>query len=172
MNMKIFIVILLVILAVIYLMDLNCGKESFDSNSNSNLMYINSYTPEPIDYSTRKQDCNELTYNPEKCVVDTVIPSGSDVCDNSLTPITNNQKEYKKNKKIKKTPNLSLRYDFDLLSSFNGAQLNDIQTKQEPKNSTGKTNSREGKYYVDNSFDLETEIRSLNSLENDLISNY
>jgi len=164
MNIKIFIVILLVILAVIYLMDLNLGKEGFDPN----LMYTNSYTPEPVDYSTRNQDCNELTYNPEKCIINTVIPSGVNVCTNSLSPITNNQKECKKNKKTKKNPNVSLRYDFDLLSSFNDAQQNDIQTRQETSNNIRKQED----YYVNNSFDLKTEIRSLNSLENDLISNY
>jgi hypothetical protein len=148
-----FIVILVVILVVIYFMD--CKKEGFNPNS----MYLNSYTPEPVDYSTRKQDCNELTWSPDKCVVDTVIPPNVNVCTSSLSPITNNQKECNgKNKKTKKNPTVSLRYDFDLLPSFNNAQQNDIGEKQ-PNN-------------MENSVDLETDIRSLNSLENDLISNY
>lgn len=154
MNLKIFIVILVIILLVIYF---SSQKENFDPN----LMYLNSSTPEPVDYSTRKQDCNELTWSPTKCVVDTVVPPNVNVCNESLTPVTNNQKACKVTKKTKNNPTVSLQYDFDLLPSFNNAQQNDIVTTQ-PKE----------KNHHSNSVDLETDVRSLNSLENDLISNY
>ena len=165
----VFIVVLVVILLVIYFIDCRSSKENF----NPNLMFSNSYTPEPVDYTTRAQDCNELTWSPSKCVVNTVVPPNVNVCGKSLSPITNNQKECGKNKKTKSkskpNPTVSLKYDFDLLPSFNNAQQNDILDGQETfKN----INTSKSDNYVSNSFDLETDIRSLNSLENDLISNY
>jgi hypothetical protein len=148
-NSSVFIVVLIVILVIIYV-----GQgyfEKFDPNL--------SQSYQPVNYNTLTQDCNELTWSPSKCTVSTVIPKGKNVCNDDLSPITNNQKELKKKKKdLKKSPTVSLQYDFDLLSSFNNAQisnpdkLNDIKDK--------------------NNYELVTDIRSLNSLENDLISNY
>ena len=167
MNLRIFIVILVVILLVIYYIDHSLSKEGF----NPNLMFSNSYTPEPVDYTTRAQNCNELTWSPSECVVNTVVPSNTNVCGESLSPVTNNQKECGRNKKnkSKQNPTVSLRYDFDLLPSFNNAQQDDIQDKQELFNNVDTLKSNN---YVSNDFDLETDIRSLNSLENDLMSNY
>ena len=111
---------------------------------------------QPVNYNTLEQDCNQLTWTPSECTTKTVIPKGKNVCNDDLTPITNNQKEYKKKKKdLKKSPTLSLQYDFDLLSSFNNAQISN-------PNDINNNNNQE----------LITDIRSLNSLENDLISNY
>ena len=143
----IFIVILIFILFFIYLYDLYFVEKFNNIYLNNNLQ---SY--EPVDYNIRKQDCNELTYNPKNCVVETVIPKNKKVCNNSLTPISNNDIDIKKNKKSKKNPSTSLQYDFDLLSSFNNSQLNNLNNNVH--------------------IDTKTDIRSLNSIENDLISNY
>ena len=150
-NSSVFIVVLIVILAIIYIGQKHL--DHFNSNSNSNL----TQTLQPVNYNTLEQDCNQLTWTPSKCTVETVIPKGENVCNDNLSPITNNQKEYKKKKKeIKKSPTLSLQYDFDLLSSFNNAQIS---------NSAELNN-------LNNNQELFTDIKSLNSLENDLISNY
>ncbi len=140
-------VLLVIILVIVYFFEKKI--DNFDPN------LTQSY--EPVNYNTRKQNCNELTYSPDKCYVETVIPENKIVCGDNLTPITNNQKECKKSKKdtsknsdISKRPSVSLQYDFDLLSSFNGAQIDNTKTNN----------------------DLMTDVRSLNSLENDLISNY
>lgn len=133
MNLFYFIVVLVIILVIFYLFK---SKEGFN--------YDLAYTYETVDYNTRKQKCNELTFNPNPCTVETVIPSDQYVCNESLTPIDNNNKECRRPNKEKKNKNLSLEYNFDLLPSFNNAQQ----------------------------YDLKTDVRSLNSLENDLISNY
>jgi len=118
---------------------------------------------EPVNYDTKKQNCNELTYSPEECVVDTVVPSNKIVCSKTLSPITNNQIDYvnkNKNKKKSKNPTISLNYDFDLLSSFNNAQQNDTY-KQNDDMDELKTWD-----------ELKTDVHSLNSIENDIMSNY
>lgn len=150
------IIILLVILVVFYLFDMYVkSNEPFFSNPN----LLQSY--EPVNYNNRNQKCNELTYNPSKCTVETVVPTNKIVCNKSLRPITNNDIDCdKRKKKTKKNPTLSLQYDFDLLPSFNQAQ------QQTPNNTSDNKN------YINNSIESITDIRSLNSLENDLISNY
>jgi hypothetical protein len=149
-NSSIFIVVLIVIFVIIYTGQNNLDQ--FDPNLSQSF--------QPVNYNTLKQDCNELTWSPSKCTVSTVIPKGKNVCNENLSPITNNQKECKrKNKDLKKNPTVSLQYDFDLLSSFNNAQ---ISNSDELNNFKINNNDHE----------LITDIRSLNSLENDLISNY
>lgn len=134
MNFINFILVIVVVFVVIYIHHihtetfLNLSMNQFESE------------PNPVNYNTRKQNCNELTYDPAKCNVETVVPSNKIVCNENLTPQTNNQKESKK--KNKKNPGLKLQYNFDLEKSFNNAQINDLETK------------------------------SLNDLENDLLSNY
>lgn len=155
-NSSVFIVTLIVILVIIYL-----GQNNLD-NFDPNL--AQSY--QPVNYNTLEQDCNQLTWSPSKCKVNTVIPSNVNVCNNELTPITNNQKECKKRKKdLKKRPTVSLQYDFDLLSSFNNAQINNS-----PNQNTNNQNMNNQN--MNNGTELLTDVRSLNSLENDLISNY
>jgi hypothetical protein len=149
-----FILVLIVILVIIFI-----GQgywENFDP--------ILSQSYQSVNYNTLKQDCNELTWSPSKCNVSTVIPKNINVCNDDFTPITNNQKEHKKKKKdLKKNPTLSLQYDFDLLSSFNDAQITNQQLGDPDKLNNLKNI---------NNYELITDIRSLNSLENDLISNY
>ena len=151
-NSSIFIVVLVMILLII-----SVGQkylENFDPNLSQSF--------QPVNYNTLEQDCNQLTWSPSKCTVPTVIPKDKNVCNDDLLPITNNQKEYKKKKKeIKKRPTVSLQYDFDLLSSFNNAQIS---------NPDEENNQYKAKNL--NNYELITDIRSLNSLENDLISNY
>lgn len=164
-----FILVMVVVLVIFYIGDIVGSKST--ENFNPNLAWINSYSYEPVDYNTRIQNCNELTYNPDKCDVDTVIPPVVNVCGETLTPITNNEKEVRKNKKQleKKNPTLSLEYDFDLLSSFNNAQIDNINKNNINKSNNGPNRKQQKQYNID---DLMTEVRSLNSLENDLISNY
>lgn len=153
-NSSIFIVTLIVVLVIIFI-----GQNNLD-NFDPNL----SQSYQPVNYNTLEQDCNQLTWSPSKCTVETVIPSNINVCNEELTPITNNQKECKKRKKdLKKRPSVSLQYDFDLLSSFNNAQID---------NSPNKNNQNVNNKNVNDDIELLTDIRSLNSLENDLISNY
>lgn len=153
-NSSIFIVMLIVVLVIIFI-----GQNNLD-NFDPNL----SQSYQPVNYNTLEQDCNQLTWSPSKCTVETVIPSNINVCNEELTPITNNQKECKKRKKdLKKRPSVSLQYDFDLLSSFNNAQID---------NSPNKNNQYVNNKNVNDDIELLTDIRSLNSLENDLISNY
>ena len=189
-----FIILLIVILVFFYLYEY-LYREKFISGYDPSF-----FNPEPVDYNTRKQDCGELTYTPTDCVVDTVVPSNKIVCNKSLSPITNNdianQKTCKDNaektdkdktdkdkaEKIKvdkvkvdkvkankdvenkKNPTLSLKYDFDLLSSFNNSQIEKKENDVYVKNNFGDE--------LETFNDLKTDVRSLNSLENDLISNY
>lgn len=156
-NSIVFIVLSIVILAIIYMGQNNLGSlDNFDSNLSQSYQQVN--------YNTREQDCNQLTWSPSKCSIKTVIPSNKNVCDDELTPITNNQKECKKRKK-EKNKNVKLQYDFDLLPSFNNSQIN---SGTQNNNGTQINNNNND----NNNKELETDIRSLNSLENDLISNY
>lgn len=151
--MNLFIILLIVILVIIYVWICGKDKDNFTIGYDPSFLF-----QESVDYSTRKQNCDELTFSPTECVVDTVVPSNKIVCSKSLTPITNNEKDCKKdNKKDKSNPTLSLIYDFDLLSSFNNAQINndDIGNKE-----------------LESFDDLKTDVRSLASLENDNITNY
>jgi hypothetical protein len=150
--MNYFIILLVIILVVIYLTNF-MSKENFTVGYDPN-----AFDYEPVNYNTRKQNCGELTYTPEECVVDTVVPSNKVVCTESLRPITNNEKSCAGNKNIKeKNQTLSLKYDFNLLPSFNQAQIDG-----------DKKNISE----LETFDDLKTDIRSLASLENDLLSNY
>ncbi len=160
--MNYFIFLLIIVIVVIYIYGFISNKEKFVSGYDSSAS-----TNEPVNYDTRKQNCNELTYSPKECVVDTVIPTNKIVCSKSLSPVTNNELATnnkidlaQKNKKKSKNPTLSLDYDFDLLSSFNNAQLN---------------NNLDTENYIDelkSLDDLKTDVHSLNSIENDLMSNY
>jgi hypothetical protein len=140
--MNYFVILLIIILLVIY-------YTGFIKNVDK---FVSGYDPreirnEPVNYNTRKQNCDELTYSPQECIVNTVIPSNKVVCEKSFSPITNNEINYIEEKyKKSKNPTLSLKYDFDLLSSFNNAQINNDELS--------RVN------------DLETEVRSLNSIEN------
>lgn len=160
--MNYFIILLVIILAVIYLTNF-MSKENFVIGYESG--YSSSYNPNdygPVNYGTRKQDCGELTYTPEKCITDTVIPSNKIVCTESATPITNNEKSCANTNTVQRNPTLSLEYDFDLLSSFNDAQIDGGD-----KIPNDKTVSE-----LETFDDLKTDIKSLASLENDLMSNY
>lgn len=166
--MNYFVITLIVILVFIYIYGMGLGfgnwngSEKFTSGYDPNFLDL-----EPVNYNTRKQNCDELTFTPTECVVDTVVPSNKIVCTESLTPITNNQKDCDKNKQNKPpNPTLSLMYDFDLLSSFNNAQIND-DTNQK-KLSINKLGADE----LETFDDLKTDVKSFNSLENDLMSNY
>lgn len=132
-----FIVILIVILVFFYIKQIHF--ENFDYNQH-------------VNYNTMEQDCNQLTHEQSKCSIKTTIPKNENICNDDFTPKTNNQIEYRNKKNLKKKPTVNLQYDFDLLSSFNNAQINNH----------------------DNDIDKEltTDVKSLNSLENDLISNY
>jgi hypothetical protein len=162
--MNLFIILLIVILVIIYVCTGN--KDNFTIGYNPNFLF-----QEPVDYSTKEQNCDELTFSPTECVVDTVVPSNKIVCTESLTPITNNEKDCrsnnKKNKKNKKNPTLSLIYDFDLLSSFNNAQINNDQINNDQINNDDMINKE-----LESFDDLKTDVRSLASLENDNLSNY
>lgn len=149
--MNLFIILLIVVLVIIYLW--TSSGENFTVGYDPSFLY-----QEPVNYNTREQDCNELTYSPTECVVDTVVPSNKIVCNESLTPITNNEKDCGvKDKKDTNNPTLSLIYDFDLLSSFNNSQIaNDNMVNRE----------------LESFDDLKTDVRSLASLENDNITNY
>jgi hypothetical protein len=159
--MNYFVLLLIIILIVIY--TYGFISENFVSGYDANDL-LN----EPVNYDTRKQNCNELTYTPTECVVDTVIPSNKTVCTKSLRPITNNEIEISnanKNTVKTKNPTLSLKYDFDLLSSFNDAQIdnNNTNTTQQKMNDVNE---------LDSLNELKSDVRSLNSLENDIMSNY
>ena len=143
-----FMIVLIVLLVIIYIYNKNI--DNFDTNLSQSFQSVN--------YNTKKQNCNELTYNPSKCYTETVIPSNINVCGDTLTPITNNQKECKK-KKVNKKPSVSLQYNFDLLSSFNDAQNDNLSSINSIANRKNHT-------------ELMTDVRSLNSLENDLMSYY
>ncbi len=138
MNSVNFILVLVVLLVVIYIHHihtetfLNISTNQFDSE------------PQPVDYNTPYQNCNQPAFDPVKCEIETVVPSNKIVCGENLIPQTNNQKECKRQIKKESSPTLSLEYPFDLETSFNNAQIND----------------------------LDTNTKSLNELENDLISNY
>lgn len=150
--MNYFIILLIIVLVIIYLTNF-IGKENFTVGYDPN-----AFDYSPVNYSTRDQDCGELTYTPEECIIDTVVPSNKVVCTETLTPITNNERSCAKNKNSKqKNPTLSLKYDFDLLPSFNRSQIDG-----------NEKNIDELKTFDD----LKTDVRSLASLENDLISNY
>jgi hypothetical protein len=132
-----FIIGLIILLVLLYVWEMVKEREKFDSN------LFQQY--EPVNYNTRTQDCNELTYDKKGCHVETVIPKNINVCGETLTPINNNQRSCEKRKKRenKRNPTVSLKYDFDLLPSFNNSQINN---------------------------ELKTDIISLNSLENDLLT--
>lgn len=144
--MNYFIILLIVILVIIYI---GIRAEYFTSGYEPNTL---SYGL--VDYQTREQNCGELTYVPNKCSVNTVVPSNEVVCNESLTPITNNDLINEKKQIKEKNPTLGLEYNFDLLSSFNNSQI--------------KLNSGELETFED----LKTDVKSLGSLENDLLSNY
>jgi hypothetical protein len=146
-----------IVMLVIILVLINIFNYTFKENFISDIK-----TYELVNYNTRNQNCNELTYAPKKCIVETVIPKNKIVCNESLTPITNNDISCNK-KKYKKNPTVNLTYDFDLLSSFNNSQLNNAQI-----NNNDEINNQQ----IENFDELNTDIRSFNSLENDLISNY
>ena len=149
--LHLFIILLIAILVIIYVWTSN--KDYFTVGYDLSFLY-----QEPLNYNTREQDCNELTYNPTHCVVDTVIPSNKIVCTESLTPITNNEKDCEvKDKKDTKKSNLSLINDFDLLSSFNNSQI---------------ANNKIANDELESFDDLKTDVKSLASLENDNITNY
>jgi hypothetical protein len=161
--MNYFIILLLIILVIIYLTNF-INKEKFTIGYDPNY-----FDYEPVNYNERKQDCRELTNTPGECVVDTVVPSNKIVCTESLTPITNNEKYCKNNKNNintknskEKNPTLSLKYDYDLLPSFNQSQINGDKNIY-PQNNLSELETFE---------DLKTDIRSFASLENDLMSNY
>ena len=184
-----FILLLLLLLIIIYVCNYTTTTittttttntntiDNFKSNFESGSDQIQNY--QHVDYNTKIQNCNELTYDPEKCIVKTVIPSNINVCGDTLTPISNNQLENenfktKKNTKNKNTKNknnkppVSLLYDSDLLSSFNDSQIDNLSLNSN-QNINLKPSPRDN---FGNNSDLETEVRSLNSLENDLMSNY
>ena len=159
--MNLFIILLIVILVIIYVY--TNTKDYFTIGYDPNFLY-----QEPVNYNTREQDCNELTYTPTKCVVDTVVPSNKIVCTESLTPETNNSKDCgDKNKKDTKNPTLSLIYDFDLLSSFNNSQITNDNVAN---NNIANDNIANGE--LESFDDLKTDVKSLASLENDNITNY
>lgn len=138
MNLTNFILALVVILVIIYIHHFH--TETFLNLSTSQIIS----EPQPVNYNTQEQNCNELTYSPVKCEVKTVVPENKIVCGESLTPQTNNEKECRRKTKKTPSPTVRLQYPFDLEKSFNQAQIND----------------------------LESNTKSLNDLENDLISNY
>ena len=150
--MNYFIFSLVIILVIFYLTNF-MSKESFNVGYDPNSFDYNN-----VNYITGEQNCNELTYTPEKCIINTVVPSNKVVCTESLTPITNNEKSCVNNINAEKNPTLSLKYNFDLLPSFNKSQIN----------SDDGNNSSE----LETFDDLKTNIKSLASLENDLLSNY
>jgi len=157
MNSTNFMIVLVVLLVIIYIYGMNI--DNFDPNLSKSTQSAQS--SQTVNYNTKKQNCDELTYNPNKCYIETVVPSNTNVCvTDTLVPITNNQKEYKKNKKETiKRPSVKLQYDFDLLSSFNDSQIDNLPSIN---------NFADNK----NTYELETDVKSLNSLENDLMSNY
>lgn len=160
--MNYFIILLVIILVVIYLTNF-MSKENFTVGYDPN-----AFDYEPVNYKTREQDCGELTYTPDECVVNTVVPSNKVVCTESLTPITNNEKSCANNKKSKqKNPTLSLKYDFDLLQSFNRSQI-DGDGDEKNNININKNNIDELETFTD----LKTDVRSIASLENDLLSEY
>lgn len=163
--MNYFVITLIVIVVFIYIYGESVGFVSWNNNEKFTSGYDPSFLDlEPVNYNTRKQNCDELTYTSTECVVDTVVPSNKIVCTDSLTPITNNQKFCDENKKNKpQNPTLSLKYDFDLLSSFNNSQINDDSNINKKKISINELESFD---------DLKTDVKSFNSLENDLMSNY
>ena len=74
-----FIIVLIVILVIIYIWNptnQTNNQENFDVNMNQQY--------ESVNYSSRKQDCSELTFNPSECVVETVIPKNKIVCNKIL----------------------------------------------------------------------------------------
>lgn len=156
-----FFILLIIILIVIYICWGDCEK------------FTTGYEPdyfnyEQVNYNTKKQNCDELTYTPEECMVETVIPKNKIVCNESLTPITNNNLINKIDKK-KKNPTLSLKYDFDLLSSFNNSQIDGDENNNLKINNLNELESFED---LKTSDDLKTDVKSFDSLENDLITNY
>ncbi len=142
--MYLFIIFMVVILVLFYMYDMN--KEKFISGYDPNFLF-----QEPVDYEIKKQNCNELTFNPSECVVNTVVPFNKTVCNESLSPITNNDKYNAKTfNNQKENPTLSLIYDFDLLHSFNEAQIGELESLSSSK----------------------SDVKSLNSIENDILTNY
>ena len=171
--MNLFILLLIVILVIIYVW--TNSKDYFTTGYDPSFLY-----QEPVNYNTREQNCNELTYSPTKCLVDTVVPSNKIVCNESLTPVTNNEKEYGiKDKKGKnnKSPTLSLTYDFDLLSSFNNSQINNVNNvnnvnDEKNVNNVNNENNNIFNGELESLDELKTDVRSLASIENDNITNY
>lgn len=172
-NLTIFMISMMIILTIMYIYQINF--DNFKSNINQQNQQNQQY--QPVNYNSLTQNCDQLTWTPSKCTVKTVIPKIKNVCGKNLTPITNNQKEIKEIKE--KTPNLSLDYNFDLLSSFNKSQIKN----NDDLNNTNLNNLEFKNDFVDNdkindkpsdknNYDLVTDIRSIGSLENDLISNY
>jgi len=156
--MNYFIYLLIIILVVIYMYRFITNNENFVSGYDSN-----DILNEPVNYTIKKQNCNELTYSPTKCDIDTVIPSNNIVCIKSLNPITNNEIDYDKKKPKKyNNPTLSFAHDYDLLSSLNNNQL-DNNNKIQQNNNNDELQTFD---------DLKTDVKSLNSIENDIMSNY
>ena len=142
--MYLFIISMIAILVLFYMYEMN--KEKFTIGYDPNFLF-----QEPVNYNTKKQNCDELTFNPTECIVDTVIPFNKTVCNESLSPITNNDKYNAKTfSEQKENPTLSLIYNFDLLPSFNGAQISELESLTSSK----------------------SDVKSLNSIENDIMTNY
>lgn len=158
--MNLFIILLFVVLVIIYVW--SNSKDYFNVGYDPEFLY-----QEPVNYNTREQNCNQLTFSPTECVVDTVIPENKIVCTESLTPITNNDKDCgvknrqdrqdKQDRKNTQNPTLSLINDFDLLSNFNNSQINNDNMVNDE---------------LESLYDLKTDVKSLASLENDNITNY
>lgn len=162
-----FIIGLLVVLVLMIIFEYN-------TNNNENFLNLNlNQQFQQVDWSKKEQDCNELTKSSD-CVVKTVVPTIKQVCSesNPFIPeiskqLDNNyefkpkhkikiesesESEFKSKSKPKSNEKLSLDENYDLLSNFNNSQINNI----------GDLNILDE--------NLSVEIKSLNSLENDLLS--
>ena len=141
------IILLLIILIILFIWDLSTRENFYINQNSSNLNSPNLYYPQyqGLNYNTRVNNCDELTFHKYPCKVETVIPKNKKVCNDQLIPIDNNNlKVYKKklNNTINSKPKPIANIDLGSLMS-------------------DSINNREN----------ETDIKSLNSLDQDLISN-
>jgi hypothetical protein len=134
----------------------NNTQDNFNSNLSPNY--------QTVDYNTQIQKCNELTFNPDKCINNIVMPKTINVCNTDYVPNINYNKEYNKeynqeyNKEYKKK--YKKKINLELLQNSNNKNTDLLNNDKYQDIPEKKINNK-----------IITEIKSLNSIENDLFTN-
>lgn len=174
-NSSIFVIIIIIGLIAIYIF----YETNFCKNYKDTFQIF-----QPVDYSTRKQNCDELTFSPSKCSVDTVVPKRKLVCDSNLVPMRNidigmemvtdkdmrihmDTDTSKENEHRKK---MTLEIDSDLVvgNEYESSSLPVIKPRSPPPPTPGYG---QGQGQNPEQTTPMLDVKSLASLENDLMSN-